>query len=152
MIAKCVVSALPLHHRRRTTHSQLRLCAALESLPPLFELSSPSGASGAIQAEMLGTLASFIEQFAAITRKFATPPVLVRYEVEQFLDRRLGRLLVQCYLAMLQEVHPVADVKHLRIVVGDQNHRNLTTLAQHGDQIEDNPTLLGPHGGERLIQ
>src|SRR5450759_4206252 len=88
------VSALLLHHRRRAMHRELRLCAALEGLPPPFELSSPSGANGGIRAEMLRTLASFIEQLTAITRKLAAPPVLVRHEVEQLLDRRLGRLLV----------------------------------------------------------
>ena len=53
---------------------------------------------------------------------------------------------------MLEQVDPVADFEHVRVVVHDQDHRDVATRLQLSDQVEDQRALLRAHRRQRLVE
>src|ERR1019366_7421724 len=80
-----------------------------------------------------------------------SPPVLLDDDVVQFLDGGILRGLVQGDLTVLEHVHPVADLQHLAVVVGDDDDRDVALALQIAHQVQDERRLLGAHRGEWLV-
>src|SRR3954468_8530817 len=81
----------------------------------------------------------------------AAGPVLGDYQFGQLLQRRVQGPLVEGDLAMLQQVHTIAHVQHLSVVVGDDDDRDVAALLEVADQVEDECTLLGAHCRQRFV-
>ena len=61
-----------------------------------------------------------------------------RYDhVGQFLGGGLVAALVEGDLAALDQVHPVAHLEHLAVVVRDDDDRNVALGLEPGDEVED---------------
>src|SRR6202012_38423 len=84
----------------------------------------------------------------AISQRLA---VLGHPDLGQLGHPRVGAALVEGDLAVLDQVHPVADLEHLAVVVGDDDDRDLTLLLELPDQVQDDGAFLDAHRGQRLL-
>ncbi len=82
----------------------------------------------------------------------ACAPVLLDHHLVQLFHRGLRRRLVEGDLATLDQVHPVAGLQHVDVVVGDHDDGDVALLAQLLHEVEDHGSLLGAHGGQGLVE
>src|SRR5581483_3388778 len=66
--------------------------------------------------------------------------VLGHDDLGELLDRGVAAVLVEGDLAALQQVHPVANLEHLAVVVRDDDDRDALCL-EVLDQVEDQRAL-----------
>ncbi len=73
------------------------------------------------------------------------------YQVDQIDDGRIGGAGVVDDFSSAEEVDAIANLEHLRIVVGDQDDRNIAPLLQFEHQIQDETAFAHTERGQRLV-
>src|SRR5919205_1958095 len=82
----------------------------------------------------------------------ASPAVLRDHQVGELFDRGLARGFVEAYAAVLQHVDPVADLEDVGVVVGYEDHGDLTLVPEPLYEVEDHRALLGAHRRQGLVE
>src|SRR5581483_7541235 len=70
----------------------------------------------------------------------------------ELLDRSIRAALVQGDPPALKQVHPVADVEDLAVVVRDDDDRQAAVFLEPAHQVEDHRAFLDAHRGQRLVE
>ena len=80
------------------------------------------------------------------------PAVLRHDDLGEFVGGGLVAALVEGDPAALDQVHPVAHLEHLAVVVRDDDDRDVALRLELRDEVKDHRAFLDPHRGQRLVQ
>src|SRR5712691_176971 len=78
--------------------------------------------------------------------------VLARDDLRELVDRRLRGPSFERDRPVPEEVDPVGDLEDLDVVVRDDDHRDVASLLQLADQVEDQLSFARSHRCERLVE